>query len=403
LIAIMLRIAIIGAGPSGFFTAGEILKKIPGSEVHMFEKRVAPYGLVRYGVAPDHQLTRRAIKMFEQIAGQPGFHYHGNVEIGPDVSLENIYASFHAVVICTGAEMPNRPEITGSRLPGVVDALDFSRWTNGECDAFNEAILDRVETAVIIGNGNVALDAARMLARPSVDWVATDIAPYAMEALIHHRIKHIVVVGRRGPLDVSFTEAELLEVAALPGWDVHADGVMPFGPLLEKPSSNRRIEFKFHLVPDELCGSEHVTAVQFVHADSGEMLEIPAQLVIFATGHRGIKLDGLSFDQQRGIIPHDHGRVTGAPGYYVCGWIKRGAKGLIGQNRKDAIETIARVYEDRELLAARKVGATPVPLNNKRVVTWDDWKKIDAMEIQHGSSVGRPRINFTEDEALALL
>lgn len=398
-----MRVAIIGSGPSGFFVAGEVLKRFPECEVHMFEKRVAPYGLVRYGVAPDHQLTRRTIKIFNQTADQSRFHYWGNVEAGRDVSFDDLHAAFHAVVICTGAEQPNRPGIPGARLRGAVDALDFARWTNGERDAFSPELLHGVETAVIIGNGNVALDAARMLARPSVDWVPTDMAVHAMEALIHHRIKHIVIVGRRGPEHISFTEAEWLEVVSLPGWGVQADGDVSFGALPDKPSSVRTLEFKFSLVPVGLLGDDHVSGVQFTHAASGESVVIPSQLVIFATGHRGIKIDGLPFDDERGIIPNDKGRVVGIPDFYVCGWIKHGATGLIGHNRKDAMETVARMLEDLGSWSTRRVTEYPVNKSGRRVVTWNDWKRLDAMEIQRGSAVGRPRINFMMDEALQIL
>lgn len=397
-----MRVAIIGAGPSGFFTAGEVLKKIPESEIHMFEKRIAPFGLVRYGVSPDHQLTRRATKLFEQIAAHPGFHYHGNIEIGTDVSLEDIRLSHHAVVVCTGAEKPNRPYIPGAPLPGAVDALDFSHWVNGEGNGFDDSLAEHVEAVIVVGNGNVALDAARMLARPAADWVATDIAANAMEALIHHHIKHIVVVGRRGSSETSFTEAEWQEVVSLPGWEIKVDGESPFGPLPEKPASDRRIEFKFHLAPKRLLGDARVTGAEFVHASSGEIIPIPAQLVVFATGHRGIRLDGLPFDEAKGIIPNDRGQVVSVPGYFVCGWIKRGAKGLIGLNRKDAIETVSRIMEQRDELARRSVRPVPV-LKDKPVISWGDWKKINAMEESRGAAVGRPRIALSPQEALKAL
>jgi ferredoxin--NADP+ reductase len=398
-----MRIAIIGAGPSGFFTAGEILKKIPDCEVHMFEKRVAPFGLVRYGVSPDHQLTRRAIKQFEQIAAHPNFYYYGNLEIGADISINDLYATHHAVVICAGAEKPNRPDIPGSNLKGVVDALDFSRWVNGEGDGFDESLLCDVETTVIIGNGNVALDAARMMARPSADWVATDITPHAMEALIHHRIKKIVVVGRRGPNETSFSEAEWDEVVNLPGWEIKSDGTVPIGLLPEKSPSDRSIEFKFHLVAKCLLGDGKVNNAKFVHATSGEQISIHAQLVLFATGHRGIKLHGLPFDEEKGIIPNDKGAVTGAPGWFVCGWIKRGARGLIGVNRKDAIETVTSIVESLESLKSRRVDDLQIGTVKKQIVSWSDWKRIDSMESARGAELGRPRLNLTSAEALNLL
>jgi len=368
----------------------------------MFEKRISPFGLVRYGVSPDHQLTRRVIKMFDQMANHERFEYHGNCEIGTDVSMEDLRASFHAVIICTGAEQPNRPDIPGAQLRGAIDALDFARWVNGEPEAFDSTLLNRVATAVIIGNGNVALDVARMLARPAADWCATDISPNAMEALIHHRIKHIVVAGRRGSEDASFSEAELEELLSLPGWDVLADEPLPFGLVPEKPPAELKIEFKFRLSPNSILGSNHVEGVKFTH-QSGRDVVIPGQLVVFATGHRGIPLTGIPFDSQRGIVPNDRGRVEAVPGCYVSGWIKRGAKGLIGQNRKDAIETVSCLMEDRATLAARPVDADvwKKKLNRShRTVSWSDWKKLDAIEIQHGSALGRPRLVLAGRELL---
>lgn len=402
-----MRVAVIGAGPSGFFVAGEILKRCPGCEVHLFEKRVAPFGLVRFGVAPDHQPTRRAIRLFDQIADHPRFQYYGNVEIGRDLALADLHASFHAVVVCTGAERPNRPELPGARLRGAVDALDLARWANGEPEAFDATQLDGVDTVTLIGNGNVALDAARLFMRPSVDWVATDIAPYAMEALIHHRVRRVVIAGRRGPEHASFTEAEWQEVVAMPGWSVQADGTGPFGDVPDKPLSDKVLQFKNHLVTACLLGGDRVVGIRFSHAVTGATVEVPSQLVVFATGHRGTPLGDLPFDASRGVIPSHHGAVAGCPGMYVCGWIKRGAKGLIGQNRKDAIETVARLIDDLDFLVERQ----PVRVDWRevfaakgvRAVSWADWKKLDAMEQQRGSAVGRPRVNLTRNDALAAL
>lgn len=397
-----MNVAVIGAGPSGFFVAEEVLKRCPGCEVHMYEKRVAPYGLVRYGVAPDHQLTRRVVKMFERIGDHARFHYYGNVEIGADVDLKAVYETHHAVIVCSGAETPSRPDIPGARLSGAVDALDISRWVNGESETFSGRHLEGVATVVIIGNGNVALDVARILARPSADWVSTDMAPHAMEALIHHRVRRIVVAGRRGPAEASFTEAELEEVVQLPDWQVKSSDTLPFNLRPASVSSEKVIEFVFKHRAESLLGGDKVVGVRFTDTVRGATVEIPAQLVVFATGHRGSMLGDLPFDRERGVISNIRGRVDGRPGYYVCGWIKRGAKGLIGQNRKDAIETVSCLLEDRDLLAARAV-TKAVRAPSKPVVSWNDWKKLDAKETQRGSAVGRPRIAYSTTEALRVL
>ncbi|HMO05989.1 MAG TPA: FAD-dependent oxidoreductase [Kiritimatiellia bacterium] len=402
-----MRVAVIGAGPSGFFVAGEILKRCPGCEVHLLEKRVAPYGLVRYGVAPDHLPTRRAIKLFDQIADHARFLYFGNVEVGRDVLLDTLRQSYHAVVLCSGAEVPNRPDLPGARLRGAADALDLARWANGEAEAFDAAWLDGVRDVVIIGNGNVALDAARLFLRGAATWVATDIAPYAMEALAHHRAASVTLVGRRAAAEASFTEAEWSEVVGLPGWSVATDEPFPFGPLPEKPGSDHHLVFRNRLRTACLLGGERVVGARFAHADTGATVELPAQLVVFATGHRAPKWEGLPYDATRGVIPNRRGSVTGAPGVYVCGWIKRGAKGLIGLNRKDAIETVAAMLDDLEVLAARQpdppAWIAAARARGVRLVTWSDWKRIDAAETARGAALGRPRLPLGRADALAVL
>ena len=401
-----MSIAVIGAVTSGFFVAEELFKRLPGVSLHMYEKRVAPYGLVRYGVSPDHPLTRRVVKMFDQVARREGFHYHGNVEIGKDITMEALEASHHAVVLCTGAELPNRPDIPGARLPGAVDALDIARWVNGEPDAFDARLLNGMSRVVIIGNGNVALDAARMLTRSAGDWVDTDIAPHAMEALIHHRAKHVVIAGRRGPADASFTQAELEEFIALSGWDVQSEEPLPFDILPDKPASDRVAQFIFHATPVRVAGETHVSGVCFRRGSGCEEI-VEAQLVVFATGHRGCAVGDWPFDVHSGVMKNTGGRVDGRPGRYVCGWIKRGAKGLIGHNRKDAIETVSCILADQVALANRREEtSSPTDLLgncSKRMVSWSDWKKINAVEEHRGMLLGRPRIALPTSEALALL
>lgn len=339
---VMLRVAIIGAGPSGYFVAGEVLKRFPGAAVFLHEKRAKPYGLVRYGVAPDHVLTKRAVKTFEQIAAQPGFHYLGHVEVGRDLPLAELRTQFDAVVVCTGAEHPRLPDLPGLPMRGVLAALDFSRWTNGEGDAVDGTLFDGAERAVIVGNGNVALDAARMLARPDEAWDGTEIAPNARAALRRTRFRRITIAGRRGPEDAQFTAAELQEVLNLPGWKIVAPQGLPPGFEVPASSADRVIEFVFHARPVRVTGDNRAREFVFEPGPSS----VATDLVIFATGQRGEAMEGLPFDEERGVIPNDRGRVTGVPGVYVCGWIKRGAKGLIGHNRKDAIETVARMTED---------------------------------------------------------
>lgn len=318
------------------------MKRFPGAAVFIYEKRDKPFGLIRYGVAPDHVTTKRVLKTFENIAAQPGLHMMTGVEVGVAVSLNELSTKYDAVVICTGAEIPRLPDIPGAALPGVVSGLDFARWVNGEEEALDARLLDGITSAVIIGNGNVALDAARMLARQDADWDATSIAPFARDALRRAHLHQITIVGRRSAGEASFTVAELREVVSLPGWQIKADQGLPLGVDVPAGSSGKVIAFEFGKSPSRVTGRTRVESVEF----GPDSKRIPADLAIFATGQKGCPLPGLPFDEKRGVIPNDRGRVAGSKSVYVCGWIKRGAKGLIGHNRKDAIETVASMAED---------------------------------------------------------
>ncbi len=402
-----MRIAIVGAGPSGFFLAGELLKRCPAAAVVMFEQRVAPYGLVRYGVAPDHTATRRVIRTLDQIADHPRFHYLGNITVGRDVTWAELHASHHAVVACTGADQPRRPEVPGAALPGVLDALTLSRWANGEPESFPQAWLEGVPSVVIVGNGNVALDIVRLFARAPEDWTSTDLPPYAHDVLSRNPVGRIVVVGRRSPQQASFTEAELEEVITLPNWQVQTSAPLPFSLVPSGPDSSRVLEFHFNWQTACLLGSHRVEGIRFSRPASGETMERHTPLVIFATGHRATPIPGLPYDAKQGVIPSRHGAVPGAGGYYVCGWVKRGAQGLIGHNRKDAVETAGRIMEDLDLLRARHVEpvawAQVLLKRGCRPVNWPDWERLNLIEREQGHQAGRLRINLTRQQALGYL
>jgi ferredoxin--NADP+ reductase len=383
-----LRIAVVGSGPAGLFTVDEVLRKRPGTQVKIYERLPQPFGLVRYGVAPDHPHTRRATRMLDAILAKPGVTLHLNTQIDRDLTLDALRAQHDAVLLATGAPQDRALGLPGEHRPGVWPSLAFAGWVNGHPDFADRGPLPDTDTAIILGHGNVALDVARLLARSAEQLAATDIAPAARDALAGHTIRRILLVGRRGPAQAAFGLAELEEVAALPDWHVSAEpaafplsavdtaelaqaddrarGVCALLETLaaagaESPSAPR-IEFLFHRAPVEVTGSDSAAGVRFertrLEGAPGQQRAVGygqfdaqvAGLVVCAAGHVGQPLAGAPFDGSRGVIPNVAGRVVenGAPvrGLYVVGWIKRGARGLIGHNRRDAMETAAALLAD---------------------------------------------------------
>jgi ferredoxin--NADP+ reductase len=378
-----LRIAIIGSGPAGCFTAEELLRGPRPVEIHIFEKLPQPFGLVRYGVAPDHPNTRRIARALEKTLAHPAVRLLTGVEVGRDVSVANLKAEFDAVVVATGASDDRPLGIPGEHLPHVLPSLAFAGWANGH-PAYSDLPIDLdVEDVVIIGNGNVALDVARLLARTPAELALTDMAPAAREKLARHRIRRIRIVGRRGPVQASFGENEILEIGAMQGIAFRVDPVVAMPDRTDEielaaPESDRaravvaalrsyasrplpsdpRIELSFDFLRRplairgggrareltlELCRLEG-EPFQRRAVPTGALQKVDAGLVIISIGHRGRALPGLPFDEERGVIPAERGRV--APGVYAVGWIKRGARGLIGHNRRDAMETAAAIFSD---------------------------------------------------------
>ncbi len=378
-----LRVAIVGAGPAGLFTAEELLRGPRPVAIDMFEKLPRPFGLVRYGVAPDHPHTRRIMRLLEKTLAHPAVRLHTNIEIGRDRTVEDLAARHDAVVIATGAEEDRALGIPGEQLANVHPSLAFAGWINGHPDFADLAIDLNVETAAIVGNGNVALDIARMLARTPEELAATDMAPDAREKLARHRIRRLHIIGRRGPVQASFGENEILELGTMPGIAFRIDPVVVMPDAADEseladPASDRaravvaalrdyasrpappdaRIELSFDFLRRplaiggetrareltlELCRLEG-DPFQRRAVPTGALQKIDAGLVIVSIGHRGRALPGVPFDVARGVIPADNHRV--APGIYAVGWIKRGARGLIGHNRRDAMETVGIIFSD---------------------------------------------------------
>ncbi|HWX51704.1 MAG TPA: FAD-dependent oxidoreductase, partial [Solirubrobacteraceae bacterium] len=434
-----IRIAVIGSGPAGFYAAGHLLKESDGRfEVDMLERLPTPWGLVRSGVAPDHPKIKSVTRVYEKTAAHPRFRYFGNITFGEHVSREDLLVHYHAIVYATGSPSDRPLGIPGEDLPGSHAATEFVGWYNGHPDQTDlEIDLLSAERAVVIGNGNVALDVARMLVLAPSELAPTDTADHALEVLAESRVREVVVVGRRGPAQAAFTNPELLELGELSEADVIVDAaeleraLAVADPAAEADATSRRnveilrgyaarpqkgydkrIVLRFLLSPTAMLpgarghlGSIELVRNELVPADgrlraqaTDERETIAAGLAFRAIGYRGIPLPGVPFDERSGVIPNAGGRIldpeTGAPlgGEYVVGWIKRGPSGVIGTNKKDAQETVNAMLAD--LLESGQGTAPPHPpqapepaavealLRERQpdLVTYGGWTEIDKHE-----------------------
>jgi ferredoxin--NADP+ reductase len=460
-----IRIAVIGSGPAGFYAAGHLLKGGEESaiEVDMLERLPTPWGLVRSGVAPDHPKIKSVTRVYEKTAAHPRFRYFGNVTFGEHVSREDLLEHYHAIVYATGSPLDRPLGIPGEDLPGSHAATEFVGWYNGHPDHTGlEVDLVSAERAVVIGNGNVAIDVARMLVLTPEELAPTDTADHALEVLARSRVQEVVVVGRRGPAQAAFTNPELLELGELTDADVVVDAgeleraLAVHDEAAEQDVTSRRnveilreyaqrtptpgrkrVVLRFLLSPSALVAGEDgaLAAVELVRNelvadDSGtlraratdERETIPAGLVFRAIGYRGIPLPGVPFDERRGVIPSEGGRIVHAdsrepqPGEYVVGWIKRGPSGVIGTNKKDAQETVDAILADLGGGAGASSNGASGALHPSTpdadalerllrerqpdVVTYEGWSEIDRHERALGEQSGRPRVKLTSIEEM---
>ncbi len=408
-----LRVAVIGAGPAGLYAADELLK-LPGVQVDVFDRLPTPHGLARYGVAPDHRRTKQVIELFAAIESEPGFRYRLNVEAGTDVTIDELRASYHAVIYAVGAATDRRLGVPGETLPGSVSATDFVAWYNGHPDADEAGYALSEERAIVIGNGNVALDVARILTTDPDRLALTDISDRALLALRGSRIREVVVLGRRGPADAAFTLPELIGLATLDDVDVVVEGPIEvtsdkteiLAELASRPPQpgRRRIVLRFHTAPVRILGDEQVDALEVERTEvvdgravpTGETEQLAAGLVLRAIGYRARPVPGLPFDERRGLVPNDSGRVE--PGLYVAGWIKRGPTGFLGTNKSCSKETVERLLDDLDagLLAAptEAIGRFDHEVDDR------GWRAIDRAERALGAGAGRPRVKLTDRFAL---
>jgi ferredoxin--NADP+ reductase len=439
-------VAIVGSGPSGYFAAASLLKFADGDDdadvlVDMLEMLPTPWGLVRSGVAPDHPKIKSISAQFEKTALDPRFRFFGNIVVGEHVQTSELAERYDAVIYAVGAQSDRALGIPGEELPGSVAAVDFVGWYNAH-PHFEEMAPDlSTGRAVVVGNGNVALDVARILVTDPDILATTDIADHALRVLHDRGVEEVLVIGRRGPLQAPFTTLELRELGHLEGLgdvdivvdpadfaDITDEDLEAAGKTVRNnikvlrgyaetapKGATRRIVFRFATSPIEIKGDGKVESIvlgrnelvvddtgRVSAKDTGDREEVPAQLVVRAVGYRGVATPGLPFDERSGTIPHASGRIEGSRNEYVVGWIKRGPTGVIGSNKSDSQETVDTLVGD---LGAAEL--TDFPDNHSeslaewfverqpQVVTDDHWKLIDDHERASGGTGGRPRVKVT--------
>ncbi|KAM7276195.1 hypothetical protein ACFE04_018061 [Oxalis oulophora] len=457
-----LRVCVVGSGPAGFYTAEKMLKAHEGSQVDIIDRLPTPFGLVRSGVAPDHPETKIVVNQFTRVAQRERCSFFGNVDVGSSVSLSELRQLYHVVVLAYGAESDRAFGIPGEDLKGIHSAREFVWWYNGHPDGRNlNPDLKRTDTAVILGQGNVALDVARVLLRPSVELATTDIASYALAALEESSIRKVYLVGRRGPVQAACTAKELREVLGIKNLYIHIhEADLHTTPADEEEMKNSRIQkrvyellskavkagtnpspdqrelhFVFFRKPDRFQESEertgHVGGIHFEKTvlegeagkrravGTGEFEDVNCGMVLKSIGYKSVPIDGLPFDYQKGVVPNMCGRVlrdaSGEPsqsenGLYVCGWLKRGPTGIVATNLYCAEETVACILHDLQQGALASASSLPKPGReglaqlledrNVKVIPFTGWEKIDSEEKRLGGLRNKPREKFTTREEM---
>ena len=433
-----LRLAIVGAGPAGIYAADILLKHERAFDVSidLFERLPAPYGLVRYGVAPDHPRIKGIINALKDILDTGKIRLFGNVNYGTDITLEDLKRHYHAVIFSTGAMADADLDIPGIELEGSFGAADFVSWFDGHPDVPTEWPLNAKDIAVI-GNGNVALDVARMLVKHPEDLLSTEIPDSIYEGLKQSPVTDVHVFGRRGPMQVKFTPLELRELGELNDVDmivydedfdyddaakeaissnkqlVVIDRIFQSWRQRETGSASRRLHLHFYAKPHEIVGDDKVSAIRYERTEpdgsggvkgTGEIREIPVQSVYRAVGYFGSPLDGIPFSEKHGVIPNHEGQVLDddnrvVPGVYATGWIKRGPVGLIGHTKSDAMETIQHLVKDQASWwsPAEPEEAAVTALLKDRGIGYTDlagWQRLDAEEMSRGQERGRERLKI---------
>ena len=451
-----LRVAIVGAGPTGFYAADQLLRQ-EGLvvEIDMFDRVPTPFGLVRYGVAPDHQKIKAVTAAFDKVASHPRFRFYGCVELGKHLSVDDLRAHYHQIFYATGAQTDRRMGIPGEDLKGSHPATEFVAWYNGHPDYQDHQFDLSAQRVAVVGVGNVAIDVARILCRTPEELAVTDISEQAFEALRHSAVKEVYLLGRRGPAQAAFTNPEVKELGELKGADVVVDPrEVALDPLSRAALARtpdrattkkveilqsyagrtptgkaRQLVIRFLVSPVELVGNDagEVTAIKLVRNElyetptgtlqprATEQFEtLPVELVFRSVGYRGVPLPGVPFNDKWGVILNQKGRVLDAVsnlpalGEYTGGWIKRGPSGVIGTNKPDAAETVLCMMDD---LAAGAILQPPAPSaaaadalvrsRQPQCLSYGDWRVLDRLEIERGRALGRPRVKLTRLEEIA--
>ncbi len=449
-----LRVAIVGAGPAGFYAAERLFKeKGLTVQVDMFERLPVPFGLVRFGVAPDHPKIKSVTKVFDRIAKKPGFRFFGNVDVGEDISVEDLKQYYHQIIFTIGAPTDRNLPVPGVEFAGNYPATEFVAWYNGHPDYRDYEFDLSKERVAVVGIGNVAVDVARILVRDPDELAETDIADYALAALRESKVKEVYVLGRRGPAQAAFTPPEAKELLELNGVDTvvlpeeaeldplsqesmaaSGRGVVRNVEIIQQMAENEPTDqphgltIRFLISPVEIFGNDagEVVGMKLVKnelykTESGTLRpratdqfeEIPIDLVFRSVGYRGVPVPGVSFNDRWGVIMNQEGRIVDAEtgeqviGEYTAGWIKRGPSGVIGTNKPDAVETVVHMLEDLQqdkILHPAHPQAEAAELfiaeNQPRFVTYDDWLLIDEIEVAKGQEQGRPRVKFTSVEEM---
>ena len=422
-----LTVAIVGSGPAAMYAADELLTQ-RGVRVNVFEKLPTPYGLVRAGVAPDHQSTKGVTGLFDRISRRPGFRFYLNVDVGKHLSHAELLERHHAVLYAVGAPDDRRLDVPGMGLPGTGTATATVAWINGHPDFADSPADLGHERVGIVGNGNVALDVARILTADPDALERTDISDAALAALRTSAVREVVIAARRGPADSAFTLPELIGLTSVAdvvldaedhelvrrdlAIDVDAVTAAKLEILAKLPEASAaaarpRIRLAYKLTPHRIAGTDRATGIEFRRTGTDEPVHVDAGLVLTSIGYRGKPIPGLPFDEAAGVVPNEGGRVIdpadGSPvaGSYVAGWIKRGPTGFIGTNKSCAMQTVSRLVDDfNDGLLTDPVGrrgALQAFVRDRRpeVIDAAGWRAINAAELRRGEAGGRPRVKFT--------
>ncbi|MDQ1641837.1 MAG: ferredoxin/flavodoxin---NADP+ reductase [Actinomycetota bacterium] len=436
------RVAVVGSGPAGVYAAEALIRYAGEVSVDVLDALPAPFGLVRYAVAPDHPRTQSISESLATVLDHPGVRFLGNVRVGADISIDELLEHYDAVVIAVGAATDRRMGIPGEDLPGSVSATDLVAWYCGNPDVDPGRFVLDASSVAVVGAGNVAGDIARMLARSAGELAATDAPDHILAAFAASSVRDIHLIARRGPAQSRFTTRELRELGDLEladllvdpadlELDAHSAEVVSSSSAARRNVEvlrgwvgqaetrlDRRIHLRFFQRPVEVLGTDRVEAIRLertrldvdgeVHG-TGDIVDLPVQMVVRAVGYRSLPLDGLPFDEGSGVVPHLNGRVhrdgVVMPGLYVAGWAKRGPTGVIGTNKHDARETVRSLMDDLPALprAAADSPDAVVQLLESRgvdVVSWAGWRAIDLAEVEAGRRQGRPRAKISDRAAL---